>query len=70
MSMLVCFALKEDAAPFHKIAVLLFVVFGWRVKLRLQGKWAATPYLVLRMNFVAALAYQGHLGGAQAFSGM
>ncbi|HZT22491.1 MAG TPA: DUF2231 domain-containing protein [Verrucomicrobiae bacterium] len=50
------------------LAVLLFVLFGWRVKLRLQDKWASTPYLIFGVIFVAALAYQGHLGGEQVFS--
>jgi uncharacterized membrane protein len=50
------------------LAVLLFVLFGWRVKFRLQDKWASTPYLIFGIIFVAALAYQGHLGGEQVFS--
>jgi uncharacterized membrane protein len=52
------------------LAVLLFVLFAWRVKLRLQSKWASTPYLLVGAIFVAAVAYQGHLGGEQVFSGM
>ena len=52
------------------LAVLLFVLFAWRAKLRLQGKWASAPYLLVGIIFVAALAYQGHLGGEQVFSGM
>jgi uncharacterized membrane protein len=52
------------------LAVLLFVLFAWRMKLRLQDKWASAPYLILGAIFVAALAYQGHLGGEQVFSGM
>jgi uncharacterized membrane protein len=52
------------------LAALLFVLFAWRVKLRLQGKWASTPYLIVGAIFVAAVAYQGHLGGEQVFSGM
>jgi len=52
-------------------AVLLFGLFAWRLKLRLQqDKWVSTPYLILGAVFVAALAYQGHLGGQQVFSGM
>lgn len=52
------------------LAAVLFVLFAWRVKLRLQDKWASTPYLIAGLLFVAALAYQGHLGGDQVFSGM
>lgn len=50
------------------LAVLLLVLFAWRVKLRLQDKWASTPYLIAGIIFVAAVAYQGHLGGEQVFS--
>ncbi len=52
------------------LALLLFALFAWRLKLRLEGKWASTSYLILGAIFVAALAYQGHLGGQQVFSGM
>jgi uncharacterized membrane protein len=52
------------------LALLLFVLFAWRAKLRFQGKWASTPYLVAGLVFVAALVYQGHIGGEQVFSGM
>ena len=52
------------------LAALLFVLFAWRWKLRRQAKWASVPYLLLGVIFVAALAYQGHLGGTQVFSGM
>jgi uncharacterized membrane protein len=52
------------------LAVLLFVLFAWRWKLRRQALWASAPYLIVGVIFVAALAYQGHLGGTQVFSGM
>lgn len=52
------------------LAVLLFVLFFWRLKLRLQARYATAPYLLAGVIFVAALAYQGHLGGEQVFSGM
>ncbi|MDE3067538.1 MAG: DUF2231 domain-containing protein [Verrucomicrobiota bacterium] len=52
------------------LAVVLCVLFAWRWKLLRQGRWATISYLVLGAVFVAALAYQGHLGGEQVFSGM
>jgi uncharacterized membrane protein len=51
-------------------AVLLFVLFVWRWKLRRKARWATVPYLIVGAAFVAALVYQGHLGGEQVFSGM
>lgn len=51
-------------------AVLLFGLFAWRFKLHRQQRWATTIYLIVGVIFVAALAYQGHLGGVQVFSGM
>ena len=50
------------------LAVLLLALLTWRVKLRWQDKWASTPYLITGVLFVAAVAYQGHLGGEQVFS--
>ena len=52
------------------LAVLLFGLFAWRLKLHRQQRWATTSYLIVGAIFVAALAYQGHLGGVQVFSGM
>jgi uncharacterized membrane protein len=52
------------------LAVLLFGLFAWRLKLHQQQRWATIPYLIVGVIFVAALAYQGHLGGVQVFSGM
>jgi len=52
------------------LAVLLFALFAWRVRLHREGKWATVPYLILGVVFVAVLAYQGHLGGVQVFSDM
>lgn len=52
------------------LAALLFVLFAWRCKLRWQGRWATAPYLVAGVIFVAALVYQGYLGGTQVFNGM
>jgi len=52
------------------LAALLFVLFAWRWKLHRQARWATISYLVVGVIFVAALVYQGHLGGEQVFSGM
>lgn len=52
------------------LAVLLLALFAWRLKLHRKGEWATTPYLILGAVFVAALTYQGYLGGTQVFSGM
>lgn len=52
------------------LAVLLFGLFAWRLKLHRQHQWATTPYIIVGAVFVVALAYQGHLGGVQVFSGM
>jgi uncharacterized membrane protein len=49
------------------LAVLLFGLFVWRLKLHRQQRWATTPYLIVGVIFIAALAYQGYLGGAQVF---
>jgi uncharacterized membrane protein len=52
------------------LTVLLFGLFAWRLKLHRKQRWATTPYLSLGVIFVAALVYQGHLGGVQVFGGM
>jgi uncharacterized membrane protein len=52
------------------LAVLLFGLFVWRLKLHRQHHWATIPYLVVGGIFVVALVVQGYLGGAQVFSGM
>ena len=52
------------------LAVLLFALFCWRLNLHRKNKWPTTAYFILGGIFVAALAYQGHLGGEQVFSEM
>jgi uncharacterized membrane protein len=52
------------------LAVLLFGLFAWRWQLHRRQQWPTAAYLVAGAVFVAALAYQGHLGGQQVFSGM
>lgn len=52
------------------LAVLLFGLFAWRLKLHRQHRWATIPYLILGAIFIAALTYQGYLGGQQVFGGM
>ena len=49
------------------LALLLFGLFGWRLKLYWQQRWATTSYLIVGVIFIAGLAYQGYLGGAQVF---
>jgi len=52
------------------LAVLLLGLFAWRLKLHRQKQWAEIPYLITGIIFIAALVFQGHLGGQQVFSGM
>lgn len=52
------------------LAVLLFGLFAWRYNLHRKNQWPTTAYFIAGVVFVAALAYQGHLGGEQVFSGM
>ena len=52
------------------LAALLFVLFAWRLNLHRRQQWPTAAYFVAGVIYVAALAYQGHLGGAQVFSGM
>ncbi len=52
------------------LALLLFGLFAWRWNLHRRQQWPTTAYFVAGIIFVAALAYQGHLGGQQVFSGM
>jgi uncharacterized membrane protein len=52
------------------LACLLFVLFAWRLTLHRRQQSPTAVYLLAGAIYVAALAYQGHLGGAQVFSGM
>jgi uncharacterized membrane protein len=52
------------------LAVLLFGLFFWRLKLHRKNQSPTIAYFIAGIIFVAALAYQGHLGGVQVFSGM
>lgn len=52
------------------LAVLLFAVFAWRWNFHRRQQGPSWGYFLLAGAFVAALAYQGHLGGEQVFSGM
>lgn len=52
------------------LALLLFSLFAWRRQLHRRQAWPTLAYLIFGAVFVAALAYQGHLGGEQVFSGM
>jgi uncharacterized membrane protein len=52
------------------LAVLLLVLFAWRRHLHRKSEWPTTAYFILGAVFVAALIYQGYLGGQQVFSDM
>ena len=52
------------------LAALLFVLFAWRFNLYRRQQWPTPAYFVLGVIYVAALAYQGHLGGEQVFKSM
>ncbi|HEX5399988.1 MAG TPA: DUF2231 domain-containing protein [Verrucomicrobiae bacterium] len=52
------------------LAVLLFGLFFWRFNLHRKNQWPTMAYFIAGGIFVAVLAYQGHLGGEQVFSGM
>lgn len=52
------------------LAVLLFGLFAWRWRFQKKQRWPTVPYFILGAVFIAALAYQGYLGGEQVFSGM
>ncbi len=48
----------------------LLGVFLWRLSAHRRKAWPSLGYLVVLAVVVAALAYQGHLGGNQVFSDM
>ena len=50
-------------------AVLLIGVFAWRATLQSKGRMPSWPYLVVGLIIVAAVIYQGHLGGDKSFGG-
>jgi uncharacterized membrane protein len=52
------------------LAILLFGLFAWRLQLKRKNEQVTVPYLLLGAIFVAALVYQGFLGGQQVFTGM
>jgi len=52
------------------VVVLLFVLFAWRRNLHRKNEWPATAYFTAGVILIAALTYQGYLGGEQVFSGM
>ena len=52
------------------MVALLFGLFTWRWNLHRKQQWPTTAYLIVGAILVAVLAYQGHLGGEQVFSGM
>lgn len=52
------------------LVVLLFGLCAWRANLRRRQQWPTAAYFIAGLLVVAALVYQGHLGGNQVFSGM
>jgi uncharacterized membrane protein len=52
------------------LAGLLFALTAWRWSLYRRQQWPPAAYFIAGAVFAAALAYQGHLGGEQVFSGM
>ena len=52
------------------IALLLFGLFYSRHQLHREQKFTSGYYLVAGIILVIVLIYQGHLGGAQTYSGM
>ena len=51
-------------------AVLLFVLFFWRRAMHRRQQWPGIAYFFVGAIYIAALVYQGHLGGDKVFSGM
>lgn len=49
---------------------LLAALFLWRRHFRQHSQRVSAAYLALGLVLVGVLAYQGHLGGVQVFSGM
>jgi uncharacterized membrane protein len=61
-----------QAMTIHKwlgtsLAILLPLLLLWRWRAFRKQAWAAWPYLLLGAVVLAALIYQGHLGGDQSF---
>jgi uncharacterized membrane protein len=52
------------------LGVLLVAVFAWRWHFHRRQQSPTWAYFMVAGAFVLALAYQGHLGGEQVFSGM
>ncbi|HTV42737.1 MAG TPA: DUF2231 domain-containing protein [Candidatus Sulfotelmatobacter sp.] len=52
------------------LAVLLFGLFAWRLQIYRQAQSPTGAYFLFGAIFIAALVYQGYLGGTQVFSGM
>ena len=73
------FWMKDDAGvagmAIHKwlgsaVAVLLLGLLLWRRELHKRRQWASWVYLAAGLVLIAALIYQGYLGGTQVFSDM
>ncbi|HEX4055246.1 MAG TPA: DUF2231 domain-containing protein [Tepidisphaeraceae bacterium] len=52
------------------LAALLIMLLVWRITIHRKKQSPGVAYLLVGICFVAALIYQGMLGGDQTFSGM
>lgn len=49
------------------LAVLFLLLAGWRLSVHRKGQTPTMPYFVLAFVILAALMYQGSLGGRMVF---
>ena len=49
------------------LAAIFIILASWRGVLYVDGKSPGIPYFLLSMMVIAALIYQGHLGGSMSF---
>ena len=52
------------------LAVVLILLLAWRIIIHREKQAPSRAYLLIGVCFVAALIYQGMLGGKQTFGGM
>jgi uncharacterized membrane protein len=51
------------------LTVILFAMFAWRWHLQRRQQRPTAAYFFFGAIYIVALAYQGHLGGEEVFSG-